>query len=173
MRCRDNACRRFNPFVDDILVQSLDWDQLMPGYSSDKNESDLMLDARQFAERVDDPMAPLTSDPMPLALSSSAVVQALDGQMVRIPGFVVPLVEDGLKITEFFLVPYFGACIHVPPPPPPANQMVHVIFKQGITIDSIYDAMSIVGQLRIATVSNEMGTAGYTLEAFKVEPYQQ
>jgi uncharacterized protein len=42
----------------------------------------------------------------------------LNGARVRIPGFVVPLERgrDGL-IDEFFLVPYFGACIHVPPPP--------------------------------------------------------
>jgi len=170
--------------VNEVLVQPLDWNQLMPAYLSnkgelmDQNESDLMFDARQFAELVDDPMAALKEEQ---ALNSSALssselspsetVPTLDGQMVRIPGFVVPLVEDGLKITEFFLVPYFGACIHVPPPP--ANQMIHVTIKSGINIDSIYDAISVVGKLQVATVANEMGTAGYTLQAVKVEPYQE
>ena len=52
---------------------------------------------------------------------------ALVGQLVRIPGVVVPLEDskDGLK--EFLLVPYFGACVHSPPPP--ANQIVHVLPK--------------------------------------------
>lgn len=46
------------------------------------------------------------------------VNKKLDNQDVRIPGFVVPLEGDAKKITAFLLVPYFGACIHVPPPPP-------------------------------------------------------
>jgi hypothetical protein len=45
------------------------------------------------------------------------VVEEFDGQLVRIPGFVVPLESDGKTISEFLLVPYFGACVHVPPPP--------------------------------------------------------
>ena len=62
------------------------------------------------------------------------VVKALDGQSVSLPGFVVPLEGDSELITEFLLVPYFGACIHVPPPPP--NQLVHVTIKGGVPIDS-------------------------------------
>jgi hypothetical protein len=31
-----------------------------------------------------------------------------------------------LQISEFLLVPYFGACIHLPPP---ANQIIEVIAK--------------------------------------------
>ena len=43
----------------------------------------------------------------------------LEGKIVKIPGFIVPLdvAKDG-TVSEFFLVPYFGACIHVPPPHP-------------------------------------------------------
>ena len=35
---------------------------------------------------------------------------------------VAPVTTDGTGGTEFILVPYVGACIHVPPPP--ANQIV-------------------------------------------------
>ena len=58
------------------------------------------------------------------AVRSAPVVHELDGQKVRLPGFVVPLDFEDTEISEFLLVPYFGACIHVPPPP--SNQIVYV-----------------------------------------------
>lgn len=44
-------------------------------------------------------------------------VSELDGKTVRIPGYALPLEHDGTAVTEMLLVPYVGACIHVPPPP--------------------------------------------------------
>ena len=48
------------------------------------------------------------------------VVESLHGRRVKLPGFVVPLDwnNDGSDLNEFLLVPYYGACIHVPPPLP-------------------------------------------------------
>ena len=59
------------------------------------------------------------------------VVKALDGQSVSLPGFVVPLEGDSELITEFLLVPYFGACIHVPPPPPNQPIWIQYLFEQN------------------------------------------
>ena len=56
--------------------------------------------------------------------AAAPVVEALNGQHVKIPGFVVPLDASGETVKEILLVPYFGACVHVPPPP--SNQIVHV-----------------------------------------------
>jgi len=36
---------------------------------------------------------------------------------IRIAGYVVSLDANRKQISEFLLVPYFGACIHLPPPP--------------------------------------------------------
>lgn len=47
-----------------------------------------------------------------------SVRQDLDGKEITIAGFVIPLEGTESNITEFLLVPFFGACIHVPPPPP-------------------------------------------------------
>lgn len=58
------------------------------------------------------------------------VVDKFDGKRVKIPGFVVPLEGTPELTTEFLLVPYFGACIHVPPPA--SNQIVYVTFEEGI-----------------------------------------
>jgi hypothetical protein len=100
-----------------------------------------------------------------------SVNQELDGAGVRIPGFIVPLDvgKDGL-VSEFFLVPYFGACIHVPPPPP--NQIVYVKVDKGIALDSIYEAYWVTGKLKVAKKSTQLGAAAYSLAATKVEIYK-
>ena len=50
--------------------------------------------------------------------------EALNGAYVKLPGFIVPLEIASEGVSDFILVPYLGACIHVPPPPP--NQLVFV-----------------------------------------------
>jgi hypothetical protein len=95
----------------------------------------------------------------------------LDGALVRIPGFVVPLDvgEDG-HVSEFFLVPYFGACIHVPPPPP--DQIVYVRAPKGLTLKSIYEAYWITGHLTVEKRTTRLGAAAYSMSAEKVEIYK-
>ncbi len=96
---------------------------------------------------------------------------ALEGQEVRIPGFIVPLeLDDKGLVTEFFLVPYFGACIHVPPPPP--NQMVYVIMDKGISLDSMYSAYWISGKMATKARSTSLGAAAYTLAGTLAEEYK-
>jgi hypothetical protein len=99
------------------------------------------------------------------------VNKALEGRNVRIPGFVVPLELDAQgKVTEFFLVPYFGACIHVPPPPP--NQMLYVTLQKGIQLDSMYAAYWVTGKLSTKTKQTRLGAAAYTLTANDLEEYK-
>jgi hypothetical protein len=99
------------------------------------------------------------------------VNEALDGQQVRLPGFVVPLeLDEEGRVTEFFLVPYFGACIHVPPPPP--NQMVYVIMDRGIDLGSMYSAYWISGTMATRRRDTSMGAAAYTLAGTLAEEYK-
>jgi len=100
-----------------------------------------------------------------------SVNKDLQGVNVKLPGFIVPLDvgKDGM-VSEFFLVPYFGACIHVPPPPP--NQIVYVKMKKGIALDSIYDAYWITGQMRVENKSTKLGAAAYAMDADKLEVYK-
>ena len=104
-------------------------------------------------------------------------VGALDGQTVRIPGYALPLEHDGTAVTEMLLVPYVGACIHVPPPP--ANQIVYVHLNQSYKADDLYDPVWITGRMKVQAANKSLtyvdGSAGidaaYTLEGIKVEPY--
>jgi len=148
-------------------VEALEWDNLMP---ADFSLDSIFAQTEQFGSLDDfDPRAEKALGEMMTALQSAPVVQGLEGKMIKLPGFVVPLEGDGQMVSSFFLVPYFGACIHVPPPP--SNQIVYVEYEPGIKISNLYDAISVTGLLKISTTSHDMGTAGYALEAFVIEPY--
>lgn len=97
------------------------------------------------------------------------VVEALDGKKVRIPGYVVQLEGDADNVTEFLLVPYFGACIHVPPPPP--NQIIHVQYAEGVPYENTYDAVWIEGTIKVERKEGDLAVVGYQMEADSVEVY--
>jgi uncharacterized protein len=112
----------------------------------------------------------LNSD-LPLAKQSTAA-QKLDGKMVSIPGFMVPLEDDLDHVDEFLLVPYAGACIHVPPPPP--NQMVYVKMSGPTKIHVTWtDPIVVTGQLKISTVVSPYVDVSYEMAALSVKPYKQ
>ena len=94
----------------------------------------------------------------------------MNGVEVKIPGFIVPLEEAKGEVTEFLLVPYFGACIHTPPPP--ANQIVLVQPAKPITGFHTMDTVWVSGRLRTARQGSPMGMAAYRLEAALVDRYQ-
>ncbi|NMH59934.1 DUF3299 domain-containing protein [Alteromonas ponticola] len=100
---------------------------------------------------------------------NAPVVSRYDGQVVKIPGFVVPLEGTAELTTEFLLVPYFGACIHVPPPP--SNQIVYVKFEQGVPIENLSDAIWVTGVLTTDGWSGEIASVGYRLQGQTVAPF--
>ncbi|MFB9215654.1 DUF3299 domain-containing protein [Vibrio sinaloensis] len=93
----------------------------------------------------------------------------LNGSKVKIPGFVIPLEGDENMVTEFLLVPYFGACIHVPPPPP--NQIIYVKFPKGAPIQQLWDVIYVVGTLKTETISHELAETAYVIEGSAIEEY--
>lgn len=110
------------------------------------------------------------------ALESGNVVPEMDNTRIRIPGFIVPLAfDDRQRTIEFFLVPYFGACLHLPPPPP--NQIIYVNYEPGIEMVSIYDPFWVEGELTARPMSNDLADAAYRLTAHAValyhEPYSE
>lgn len=104
---------------------------------------------------------------LPEVMYSANTVAALDGRRIRLGGYPVPLETDNQgRSTEFFLVPYPGACIHVPPPPP--NQIVLVRYPAGLLIEDIYAPLWVDGRLRIEPVSNDLADAAYAITAAEV-----
>ena len=93
---------------------------------------------------------------------------AMNGVEIKLPGFIVPLEENKGEVTEFLLVPYFGACIHTPPPP--ANQIVHVRPRKGAKFRAM-DTVWITGKLQTLRNDSMMGVSGYHMTAESVTKY--
>lgn len=97
-------------------------------------------------------------------------LRKLHGVEVRIPGFMVPLEDTETKVTEFLLVPYFGACIHTPPPPP--NQMAHVLMQRSQAVEvNLWDPIWIIGTLKIESVESPYGMVGFQVTGQRILPY--
>ena len=132
------------------------WEDLMPkGYDAGPGND------RSFYDENPDIKAQQNLD--------APIVPELNGKRIKLPGFVVPLEGDDEKLTEFLLVPYFGACIHVPPPPP--NQIVHVTFPEGAPVDQLYDAIWLTGTITTKRWEGDAASVGYSMTATKVEAY--
>jgi hypothetical protein len=106
------------------------------------------------------------------ALSSTNTIAMLDGVRIRIPGFIVPLeVDEQQRVTRFFVVPYFGACIHLPPPPP--NQMIYVDVAKGVKLETISDPVWVSGELTTSIIENDMATAAYVMHIEAIASYEE
>jgi hypothetical protein len=114
------------------------------------------------------PEARWMSTPQQSAGAPAPVVASLDGKRVHMGGYVVPLDFEATRVKEFLLVPFVGACIHVPPPP--ANQIVYVKADQGFEVKGTFDPVWVTGTLKVVGAFTGLAEAGYTLEAEKVDP---
>lgn len=96
--------------------------------------------------------------------------QTLDGAYIRMPGYIIPITLGADGVTDFILVPYVGACIHVPPPPP--NQLVFVTTPKPWPGDQLWDAVWVTGMMRTQLQSTEIAEIGYALTADSMEVYE-
>jgi len=112
-----------------------------------------------------DEQMPLSSQQPP----SSGVRTDWNGQIVRIPGFIVPVDYDGTGVTAFILVPYVGACVHVPPPP--ANQLVFVTSSKPYESDGLFEPVNVIGMFGVSSLSTHLAEVGYALSADEILPY--
>jgi len=137
-------------------VLQLDWIDLIP--ESERNMFD-----KQGMPAIDH-----SGDVMQQSKLGS-IRQELNGSTVKVPGFVIPLEGDENMVTEFLLVPYFGACIHVPPPPP--NQIIYVKFPKGAPVQELWDVIYVIGTLKTETISHELAETGYVIEGTAITEY--
>jgi hypothetical protein len=105
------------------------------------------------------------------AWDSAPAEPSLNGRKGRIAGFVLPLERVGDKVTEFLIVPYFGACIHTPPPP--ANQIIHAKSAKPLTGVKMMVPIWTYGTITVQRGETTWGVAGYRLTVDKVAPYEE
>ncbi|OEE39093.1 DUF3299 domain-containing protein [Vibrio anguillarum] len=159
-----------------LLISTLMLSGLLPMYAQ-SNEQVLTLDWIDLIPENErnqfnaDGMPALNHDGEMTAAQSKigGVRKELNGSVVKIPGFVIPLEGDANNVTEFLLVPYFGACIHVPPPPP--NQIIYVKYPQGAPIQQLWDVIYLIGTLKTESVSHDLAETAYVIEGTAIEEY--
>lgn len=143
------------PLAAQDEVRELEWLDLMP-----EEEFNAWLDDVASIDH--------SSFFMAEPFQSFVTIPELDGIKARIPGFVVPIETDGRgNLKEFFLVPFFGACIHVPPPP--ANQIIFARLREPIPMVNIWDAFWMEGVLNIEEINNDTAASAYTMDVTRLE----
>ena len=160
--------------------RTIDWDELIPEDDLEAllNPPDYITDVEDgsledgVSGKLQNTLAAASDDRYQEALASTKVRPELDGQTIRLPGFVVPLeYGDEQRVTQFFLVPYFGACIHLPPPPP--NQMVLIDYPQGLDLPDLYQPYWISGVLTTSITKHSEATSAYAMTLQRYEIYDE
>ena len=150
------ACLPHAAHADDVI--DLEWDDLLP-------EGQTVLPPE--LQNLIDHDGPAYSGRQPV---SSGVRSDWNGQIVRLPGFIVPIDTVGTAVTAFILVPFVGACIHVPPPP--ANQLVFVTTPEPYESKGLYEPVNVTGMFGVSSVSTHLAQIGYAISAEKIEPFR-
>ncbi len=135
----------------------LSWEQLIPGNDAAPSGDLQGIIAHGGVAETDGPQStPLNHD--------------FDGKEIRIPGYIVPLEYGPGGVGSFILVPYIGACVHVPPPP--ANQLVFVKPEAPAEGVELFDAVYVTGTFRADMTETEITEVGYSIENPQIEPYE-
>lgn len=141
----------------------------------DLNWSDLVPAGQENFKQTLQGMGVIPHDEMSLLRSeqppSSGVTGKFNGEIVRIPGYMIPLETTGAGVSTFILVPYVGACIHVPPPP--ANQLVFVTTGTPYENSGLFEAVNVTGMFGTASTSTQLADIGYALSADLIEPFRR
>jgi len=94
----------------------------------------------------------------------------LDGELVRVPGYIVPLEDFQSRTSHFLLVPYVGACIHSPPPP--SNQIVAVQMVDGPVAFEMWKTYWISGRLFIEEAQSPYGPASFHMRGLEIASFE-
>lgn len=165
--------------AENIQHEEIEWQDLIP-----KEDLEALMNPPDYLDEIEDgssedvlddklKMAQEKSDDAyQKALSSTTVIAEFNQRKIRLPGFIVPLdFDDEQIITKFLLVPFFGACIHLPPPPP--NQIIFATYEPGLTLDDLSDAFFVEGTIFTEIKESDLATSAYSMTIDRVLPYEE
>jgi len=145
--------------LQDDKAQQIGWEDLVPedqNFSPEKSQFQAIHSSTAAIEQY-----------------QGSTVPGLDGQKVEISGFIVPLGADENALNELMLVPYFGACIHVPAPP--SNQIIY--FKSDEKSINVTDLdlnfpVWATGTLFTDHTDHEMAQIGYRMNIESINEFK-
>ena len=150
--------------------EEIEWTDLeMPGHGLE----DVVKKYETQIDALDDndPEAVALMGKIEAEFNELPVNPAMNGKKVKLAGFIAPLDVDNSSgmLKTFLLVPYFGACIHVPPPPPIMVVMVEPQEGESVHMDDSYFPIWVYGTISSEKASTELAEAGYTINNARVE----
>jgi hypothetical protein len=156
----------------------IEWENLeLPGHglADIAKKYQPQLDAIPEGGSGDDLSGNPVMEKMQAELNAAPVNPALNGKKIKIPGFISPLEVDDAKgmVKEFLLVPYFGACIHIPPPPLNQTLLVKPAEGKSIGMERMYEPVWVSGTIVAEQVHTDLAEAGYQIKDAKVEIYEE
>ena len=153
-------------------IKELFWQDLIPEDFVQPENPFMSMSQEEIDKLLDgSPESNAELERLQAEFSYAPTVDALDGQRIKMPAYVTPLEFDGqMKLSEFLLVPYLGACMHSPPPP--SNQIVHAIPEEAIEIDELYSPVWVIGKMRVESIESDLAEAGYQIDVEKIMPYR-
>ena len=106
-----------------------------------------------------------------LLIAETSTVESLDGEMLSISGFMVPLDNQRQVTQQFLLVPFQGACIHTPAPPP--NQVISVYAERAARLYHNWQPVTATGMMSVAGDSTSLAEAGYVMTLDRLDAYRE
>lgn len=144
--------------------EEVSWEDLLPaGYSADEIRDRYAFRLAALDDGSPEANAIYAEMQAEYLANSGEINDELNGTKVNLAGFVAPLNNNGDLITEFLLVPYFGACIHVPAPPPNQTVLVKVDEANGLTFEESWGPVWVAGTLTVDPATTDLATASYTM----------
>jgi len=150
----------------------IEWDDLIPAVAAPNpiDEMESRLGLTEADRRISTPRGVVAHGELGAFSGGADVVTDYNGKTVSLSGYVIPLDYTADGVESFMLVPFVGACIHVPPPPP--NQLVFVTTKTPFMVDGLFQPFTVTGEFGTATTTTDLAQVGYFMKAEKVVPYR-
>lgn len=148
--------------------QEIGWEELMP--EGEEERIAAMYQEQMASLYSSAPIAEGSAGDAMIQIGTYNTVGALNEVKIRIPGYTVPFeYGSNAEISEFLLVPYYGACIHAPPPPP--NQTIFISTDTPIKLKDLAQAVWIEGTLYTETQTSDLADAAYTIKLDSISAY--
>lgn len=146
-------------------TQLVTWDALLPEAKANlesaaqlpqqaTDQSFLKSHSTPSAVQNHDPLASLVRPSENWDAHNYDTSAAVLNRPVLIDGYVLPLAWEGVRVIDFLLVPWVGACIHMPTPPP--NQIIHVSYPEGLVLEKQFEAVRLSGVLQNVQANHDL-----------------
>ena len=157
--------------ADEGDYRELDWKELAPDTDAEKK---LIAKYQPQIDKIPEggKGAKPIYDKMIAEFNALPANPKLDGQKIKIPGYVTVLEQNKGLVSEFLLVPYYGACIHVPPPPLNNTLLIKTKKNQHLHLDDAYFPVWVKGIIHTKNTKTDLATAGYLIENAEVKPFE-